>query len=122
MGPQNVNGRLLPLHLWQCSSEDDTEMEEDGDGACGNDMGYVPEEESGEESGGEDEVQFENEIWVNTVWPKWRPASAKEVYSLWIFIVDTAGKLWLMQREDKLFSLLERNSYKGPCSLYKLWP
>lgn len=35
-------------------------MEEDGDGACGNDMDYVPEEESGEVSGGEDEVQFEN--------------------------------------------------------------
>lgn len=67
MGPQNVNGRLLPLHLWQCSSEDDTEIEEDGDGACGNNMDYVPEEELGEESGGEDEVQFENEIWVNTV-------------------------------------------------------
>lgn len=44
----------------QCNLIQDTEMQEDGDGACGNDMNYVPEEESGEESGGEDDVQFEN--------------------------------------------------------------
>lgn len=50
----------MTIQLCTDSSEDDTEMEENGDGACGSDMDYVPEEELGEESGGEDEDHFEN--------------------------------------------------------------